>query len=180
MCPEPIDIRFCYDFRIIDFLIKNSNKLEDLDIPFYFYCYGVILEVLWDLYTALEKRSTTIATALLCILNTINELKKIAHLTECLCLRNNCYRVINIINEKLSAEFVLARTAFSLTVDGRNYYHGFAFGDRHEIELFKSYEAQHQRIKNYFVYSLAPVLFPHQLTNPALIQTMKKKKKKKN
>lgn len=110
--------------------------------------------------SSLEKRSTTIATAHFCIHNTINELKKIAHLTQCVCLRNNCYHVINIINEKLSAEFVLARTAFSLTVDGRNYYHEFAFGDGREIELFKSYEAQHQRIKNYFVYSMAPVLFP--------------------
>ena len=94
------------------------------------------------------------------ILNSINELKKIAHLTECMCFRNNCYRVIDLLNEKFSAEFVLARTAFNLTVYGRNYYHEFAFGDGSEIELFKSYEAQHQRIKNYFVYSLALVLFP--------------------
>ena len=104
-----------------------------MDIPFYVYYYGVILEVLWDLYAALEKLSMTIDTAHFYLLNSINELKKIAHLTECVCLRNNCYQVINLINEKLSAEFDLARTAFSLTVDGD--------------------EAQHKRIKNYFVYS---------------------------
>lgn len=91
LCPQPIDVRFCYDFKIIDFVVKNIQKLDDLYVPFYVFCYGIILEVLWDLYTEMEKFNATISTTHFALLLTINELKRIANMSACVCLRNNCY-----------------------------------------------------------------------------------------
>lgn len=160
LCPEPIEIRFCYDFKIVDFIVKNIDRLDDLHIPFFVFCYGVILEVLWDLYASLEKYDATIANTHLAILVTINKLRKTATMSNCVCLRNNCYRTIQILNEKFKPEKDLARTAFSLTKQGREFYKDVASNDGKELITLDSYEGEHQRIRNYFIFELAPLLFP--------------------
>lgn len=162
LCPEPIEIRFCYDFKILNFVVKNLDNqvLANMHIPFYVYCYGIILEVLWDLYEEMEKYNSTIASTHKALLITINQLKRIATMTECLCLRNNCYRTIELIAKAFKPESDLARTAFSLTPEGRDFYQKVSYEDGRENEIYNSYEPKHQRIRNYFVFELAPILFP--------------------
>ena len=104
ICPQPIDIRFCYDFKIIDSVVKNIQKLDDLHVPFYLFCYGIILEVLWDLYTEMEKYTATISTTHFALLQAISEIKSIANMSACVCLHNNCCRTIELIEEAFDDE----------------------------------------------------------------------------
>lgn len=176
LCPQPIDIRFCYDFKIIDSVVKNIQKLDDLHVPFYLFCYGIILEVLWDLYTEMEKFNATISTTHFALLLTINELKRIANMSACVCLHNTCYRAIELIDNAFEDEKDLARKAFSLSIIGRKNYQELAFNDDRELALFNSYEAKHQRIRNYFVFAISPVLFPP-LEDQAIIRPLLKEEK---
>lgn len=157
--------------------MKNIQKLDDLYVPFYVFCYGIILEVLCDFYTELEKFNATISTTHFALLLTINELKRIANMSACVCLHNNCYRAIELIDKAFEDEKDLARTAFSLSIIGRKYYQELAFNDDRELALFNSYEAKHQRIRNYFVFAIFPALFPP-LEDQAIIRPWLKKEEK--
>lgn len=63
-----------------------------------------------------------------------------------------------------------------MSIIGRKYYQELAFNDDRELALFNSYEAKHQRIRNYFVFEISPALFPP-LEDQEIIRPWRKEEK---
>lgn len=64
---------------------------------------------------------------MLALLQTIDELKCIANMFACVCLHNNCYRTIELIDKAFIDEKDLARTTFILSINGKKYYQERAY-----------------------------------------------------
>ena len=126
ICPEAIATRFCYDYRIIKFILKHMQKIESLDIFIdpAIYVYGVLVEQLWKLIGFFEERNATLANSYGKILMFYNDLNRIEakSMEYNQCLYKNAKLLKNIVKNRLSQQYALTLLAYSLTKEGRNYF----------------------------------------------------------
>ena len=103
MCPEHVQTRFCYDFRIIKFIIRNLAKIQtllDAEVDTSIFAYGVIMEKMWEIVGIFEERSATLANTYEKFLNFMNDLMRIekkAHDINNSFLEMNCRLLRNIV-----------------------------------------------------------------------------------
>ena len=129
ICPESIDTRFCYDFRLVTFIIRNAEKIAKLDaqisVPLLILQYGAILEVLWHLMGRFERRNATLADTFEDILYALTRLDTMAE--ETLqpgdhFLAHNAKVVSVLIRMRFKEQYDLSCLAFSLTKRGRQFF----------------------------------------------------------
>lgn len=139
VCPEPVDTRFCYDYKIVLFIMRHIDKIRaTIFVDNAIFGYGAILEVLWQLTGRFETNGGTLANTYEDITDALKALGDLAEKPPVNAfVRDNARLVSLILTRRLSEQYNLSCFAFSLTKRGRQYYRNLAgldlpLGDRQQ------------------------------------------------
>lgn len=127
VCPEWVDSRFCYDYRLIRFIAMHRQairQLEIVQIDSGIFAYGMMIEVIWHLMGRLEDRNATLADAFDHELSALEDLRKIEDRFRGIeeAISENCRLLRGLISARLSEQRNLSMVCFSLTIRGRQYF----------------------------------------------------------
>ena len=130
VCPEGVETRFCYDFRLVAFVLRNHDAISQLlavegsSIPHIVFHYGCILEVIWHLIGCCERKNATLANTFESVVYAINRLDLMARdaLESDPFLADNSRVVSLIMRKRLLEQYRLSCLAFSLTPRGRQFF----------------------------------------------------------
>ena len=157
ICPEHIQTRFCYDFRIIKFIISHLQKIETIHIKINqeIFIYGVILEKMWEVIGTFEARSATLAETYDIFLSFLNDLKRVEEMSQDknLFLSLNCKLLRNIVYYRFRKQNKLALFAYSLTPKGRSYFRRMSYLEEPNLEDQRNVPGI---VENFFFYSVVP------------------------